>query len=288
MSPRTLLLGLVALSTACGQPAGLAELEGTDGRGGNDEAAVAATARALSTRAQQALDWANGWFLDVDGHPEKLAENEYTASLPVLQRAGGGVLASNRSVCGTLVTMLIQSSTGLTANDFYKSFNKAMDGTCEVGSVGGVQKGTSSPSAAQYQHKISQCAATGPIKFTARTTIGAIEAGDVLAVSFPERTDISGHVMMVRAAPVADAALPAGPDGSTAYAVEVIDSTQTPHGTSTTYPDWRGGNTGEGLGHGTFILYASATGALVASRWSATDPALFDSTAHPLAVGGLQ
>jgi hypothetical protein len=70
---------------------------------------------------------------------------------------------------------------------------------------------------------------------------------------------------------------------------EIIDSTQTPHGTSATYPDWRGGGTGEGLGHGTFILYAdSTTSALVASRWSATDPTLFDTTAHPLAVGGLQ
>ncbi|MFO0575874.1 MAG: hypothetical protein U1A78_17895 [Polyangia bacterium] len=288
MSLRTTLLGLVALSAACGQPAGLAELDGTDGRAGTDEAAVATAARALSTRAQQALDWANGWFLDVDGHPEKLAENEYTASSPTLVRAGAGVLASNRSVCGTLVTMLIQNSTGLTSSDFYKSFNKAMDGTCDVGTVGGVQKGTTSPSAAQYLYKISQCAATGPIKFTAHTTIGAIEAGDVLVVSFPERTDISGHVMVVRAAPVADTSLPAGPSGSTAYAVEVIDSTQTPHGTSATYPDWRGGGTGEGLGHGTFILYASATGALVASRWSATDPDLFDSSAHPLAAGGLQ
>jgi hypothetical protein len=287
MSLRTLLLGLVALSAACGQPAGMDGTEGLDE--GSEQAAVATTARALSTRAQQALDWANGWFSDVDGHPEQLAENAYTSSSPTLLRASGSVKASNRSVCGTLVTMLIQNSTGLTSSDFYKSFNKAMDGTCEVGSVGGVQKGTTSPNAAQYRYKISQCGATGPIKFTARTTIGAIEAGDVLAVSYPERTDVSGHVMVVRSAPVADTSLPAGPTGSTAYAVEIIDSTQTPHGTSATYPDWRGGGTGEGLGHGTFILYAdSTTSALVASRWSATDPTLFDTTAHPLAVGGLQ
>lgn len=283
MSLRTTLLGLFIFSVGCGQP-----LDGTE------EPAVGATAQALSARAQQVLDWANGWISDVNGHPENLEDNEYTSTDPDLRRTGTGVLATNRSVCGTLVNMLIQKSTTLTSNDFYKSFNKAMDGTCEVGtykvpmSTETIQKGTSSPNAAQYQYKITKCASTGTIKFTARATLGAIEAGDVLAVSYPERTDISGHVMVVRSVPVADASLPAGPTGSTAYAVSIIDSTSSPHGTSTTYPDWRGGDTGEGLGTGTFILYADSAGALVGSRWSATDPTLYDSTAHPLAVGGLQ
>lgn len=290
MSARTTLLGLFLcslgslLSVGCIQPA-------SDDM---EPLAVEQEGQALtSANAQLALDWANGWISDTTGTTPQLSENVYTASMPALARAGSGTLATNRTVCGTFVTNLIQKSTTLTANDFYKSFNKAMDGTCEVGSLsipdmGSVQKGTNSPNAAQYQYKISKCPATGPIKFAARTSITGIEAGDVLAVSYPERTDINGHVMLVRSAPVADTSLLAGPTGSTPYAVTVIDSTSTPHGSSATYPDTRPGGKNEGLGSGTFVLYADASGAIVGSRWSPTDPTFFDTTAHPLAVGGMQ
>jgi hypothetical protein len=288
MSARTPLLGLFLgslaslVSVGCGEPVA----EGTEPLEQSEKALI-------SANAQLALTWANGWISDTTGTSPQLSENVYTASMTALSRAGVGTLATNRTVCGTFVTNLIQKSTALTANDFYKSFNKAMDGTCEVGTVsvplvGNVQKGTNSPHAAQYQYKISKCPLVGPIKFTVRTSLSAIEAGDVIAVSYPERTDINGHVMLVRSAPVADPSLPAGPTGSTPYAVTVIDSTSTPHGSSTTYPVTRPGGKNEGLGTGTFVLYADASGALVGSRWSPTDPDLFDSTAHPLAVGALQ
>lgn len=293
MSARTTLLGLFLfslgslcslVSAGCGEPL----VEGTEPLG------VEQSGQALlSANAQLALDWANGWISDTTGATPKLSENVYTASMAALSRAVDGTLATNRTVCGTFLTLLVQKSTTLTANDFYKSFNKAMDGTCEVGTVnvpmvGNVQKGTNSPNAAQYQYKISKCASTGPIKFAARTSLSGIVAGDVLAVSYPERTDINGHVMLVRSAPVADSSLPAGPTGSTPYAVTVIDSTSTPHGSSATYPDTRPGGNNEGLGTGTFVLYADAGGAIVGSRWSPTDPTFFDTTAHPLAAGGMQ
>ncbi|HEX7842238.1 MAG TPA: hypothetical protein VF469_32420 [Kofleriaceae bacterium] len=90
--------------------------------------------------------------------------------------------------------------------------------------------------------------------------------------------------MMVRSAPVASANLPAGPAGSTGYTVEVIDSTSTPHGAG----DWRGGNTGQGLGTGTFVLYADANGTVVASRWSpASGDTTYDTATHPLSIGGV-
>lgn len=289
MSARTTLLGLFVcslgslVSVGCGEP--LAE--------GMEPLALEQSDQALiSPNAQLALDWANGWISDTTGTSPKLSENVYTASMPALERAGVGTLAINRTVCGNFITNLIQKSTGLVPNDFSKSFNKAMDGTCEIGSVTiagmSVQKGTNSPHAAQYQYKISKCPSTGPIKFTARTSITQIEAGDVIAVSYPERTDINGHVMLVRSAPVADTSLLAGPTDSTPYVVTVIDSTSTPHGSSSTYPDTRPGGNNEGLGTGTFVLYADASGTIVASRWSPTDSTLFTTTAHPLSVGALQ
>jgi hypothetical protein len=95
---------------------------------------------------------------------------------------------------------------------------------------------------------------------------------------------VTGHVMIVRSAPVSDGSLPAGPQGSTGYTVEVIDSTSTPHGAT----DWRALNAGQGLGYGTFVVYANAAGTIVASRWSPSDSNDDDTTVHPLAIGGLQ
>ena len=268
MSLRSALLGLLIAASACADldalPTGTAEQQ-------------------LSTHTQQALDWANGWISEVIAQPGQLAENVYTTSSPVLQRMTTGVQARNRSVCGTVITMLFENSVGWTSSDFFHSFNKNLD-SCQYGTVNGAQQGTSSPDAAQYQYKIASCASTGTITFTPRTTITAVQAGDILAVRYPERTDITGHVMMVRSVPVANANLPAGPAGSTGYTVEVIDSTSTPHGAG----DWRGGTTGQGLGTGTFVLYADANGSVVASRWSPTPADTnYDTITHPLSIGGV-
>ena len=271
MAMRTAMMGSLVLMTACvDSPEELEQRQDV-----------------ISAHAQAGLTWANGWITDAIAHPEQVAENLYTTTSPALTRMAPGVMATNRTVCGTFVTRLYQqSSVGYVPNDFYNSFNKAMT-DCQVGTVNSVQKGTNSPDAAQYQWKIANCALTGPIKFTARATIGAIEAGDVLAMKYTDpaqHDNATGHVMIVRSAPVADATLAAGPAGSTGYTVDVIDSTSSPHGAT----DWRGLDAGQGLGHGTFVLYANASGTLVASRWSRTDPTLNDTTVHPLAVGGLQ
>ena len=126
-----------------------------------------------------ALTWVNGWISEVKADATKLEENVYTTDSPALLRVVGTQKAKNRSVCGTLVTQLFQQSLGFTESNFFNSFNKAMD-SCTYGKVSGVNKGTNSPNAAQYRYKIENCAGTGVIQFTKRTTIGAIEAGDVL------------------------------------------------------------------------------------------------------------
>jgi hypothetical protein len=263
-----MMIGSLALAAAaCADPDALGERE-----------------ELLSAHAQSGLDWANGWIQDATDHPEQVAENVYTTTDPALVRMATGVMAANRTVCGTFVTRLFQNSVPYTSSDFYNSFNKAMV-DCQVGTVGGDQKGTSSPDAAQYQWKIASCASVGPIKFTPRSTIGAIEKGDVLAMKYTDPAQhggVSGHVMIVRSVPVPDGS--SGPPGSTGYTVEVIDSTSTPHGAT----DWRALNAGQGLGYGTFVLYADAAGTLVASRWSPSASSYDSTTIHPLAIGGLQ
>lgn len=275
---RVTLAVLFLVSVGCGE--GMSEMENPD--------EVASDTQAISVNSQAALDWASDWIAEVKAEPSRLLENEYTASDATLERMRSGVKAKNRNVCGTLVTKLLQNSVGLDSTDFYHSFPKAMDGSCEVGTIDGEQKGTTSPTASQYRYKIANCGGTGSIKFTHRTTIGAVRSGDVLAVSYADRTDITGHVMIVRSVPRIDHTLPSGPSGSTPYAVGIIDSTSTPHGKAAAYPDFRGGNTGQGLGSGTFVLYADSSGALVASRWSATDSTLSKASTNRIAIGGLQ
>ncbi|MFO0575240.1 MAG: hypothetical protein U1A78_14715 [Polyangia bacterium] len=277
MRLRGLLAALFLFSVGCGES--ISEDTGAD---------VLSDAQAISTNSQEALAWASDWIAEVKSQPSRLLENEYTSSSTSLERMSSTVKATNRNVCGTFVTRLFQKSLGFDSSDFYKSFNKAMDGTCEVGTVDGDQKGTTSPNAAQYRYKIANCSGTGPIQFTRRTSISQVRSGDVLAVVYPNRTDITGHVMLVRSTPVADSSLPAGPSGSTAYAVAIIDSTSTPHGSSSRYPDWRGGSSGQGLGSGTYILYANSTGAIVATRWSATDSSYTKASTTTLAIGGLR
>lgn len=273
---RGLLAALFLVSVGCGEA--MPEDAGDD---------VISDAQAISVNSQEALIWAKAWISEVKAAPTRLVENEYTASSTALERMGTGVKATNRNVCGTFVTKLFQKSLGFDSNDFYNSFNKAMDG-CAVGTVDGEQQGTTSPNAAQYRYKIANCSGTGPIKFTRRTTLSEVRSGDILSVVYPDRTDITGHVMLIRSAPVADKTLPAGPSGSTAYAVGIIDSTSTPHGSSAKYPDWRGGSSGQGLGSGTYVLYANASGAIVATRWSATDSAYSKASTATLAIGGLR
>lgn len=276
------LLGFfIAIITtgACGSAEDFAALEA--------QGAIGSTTAAL-TSSQKAVQWANNWLHDVVTTPAELSENVYTTTTPSLVAMSPGVKAANRTVCGTLMTRLLQA-TGLTASNFYNSFPKSTTSTnCQVGANGG----TNSPDAAQYVHKIADCASTGGIKFTRRGTISEIVVGDILAVAYPERADISGHVMMVRSAPQTDSGLPTGPDGSTAYAVEIIDSTSTPHGTSTTYPDNRPGAGGaannQGFGTGTFVVYADASGVIVSTRWSPTDSTRYSTSEHPVAIGGVQ
>lgn len=290
MTKSAFILSALLTTAACGQEQDLRafDREGRSPAVADSDPAIGSTTHGL-TASESALQWANDWLKNVKDQPSRLAENVYTASNPNLVAMATGVSASNRTVCGTLITRLLQT-TGLTASNFYNSFPKTTTNNCNVGTINNVQYGTNSPDAAQYVYKINSCPTTGVVKFQQRTTVGSVVSGDVLAVSFPERTDISGHVMMVRTAPQVDSGLPAGPAGSTAYAVQIIDSTSTPHGTSTTYPDNRPGPNGaannQGLGTGTFVLYANANGAIVATRWSPTDPTFFTTSDHPVAIGG--
>jgi hypothetical protein len=242
---------------------------------------IGSSAEALSTQhSQAALDWANTWLAQASA--DGVSQNYYSGTDPkVLAQEQNGVLAANVSVCGSFTTMLIENSTSFTPSNFTNSFTKLESG-CANGS-----NGTNSPDAAQYYYKITSCPTTGPVKFTQKATLDVVDPGDILAVKYIGSTSPTGHVMVVRSAPVQDDSLPAGPAGSLAWRVEVIDSTSSPHA-SIHYPDYRGGGTTTGAGTGTYIVYTDANNVPIANRWSEGTSAVYTSSQRAMAFGQLQ
>jgi hypothetical protein len=109
-----------------------------------------------------------------------------------------------------------------------------------------------------------------------------LRPGDLIAIAYPPGTADTGHVMLVDAAPVPADGPPVA-DGLTAWRIEVIDATATPHGSddSRAGPPLR-----TGVGRGAVRLYAEAGGEPGGYTWStrARSP-LHRATARPLALG---
>jgi hypothetical protein len=297
--PSTLMnLGLSAslslLALGCGAPAA--------------DAPVSARADALIINATAHLTWANDWLAAAKANPSSVTENVY-GTQPSYITMGNGVL-TNRTVCSSLVVQLMRNAHGLTDADFRNSFPRRTDqGKCEVGSTKyndgseyqGQAYGTTGPNTAQFNYKIENCSDVGPIRFEKISAVTSIQPGDIMAMRYVNPTpSASGHNMIVRSAPTTapvhpvtlqPVTLPAGPAGSIAYAVEIVDSTSGNHGNGTVLPDTRPGavnNTG-GVGTGYFILYAdSVTQAIVASRWSVNSADLDLVSTHPITVGRLK
>jgi hypothetical protein len=143
-----------------------------------------------------------------------------------------------------LVTRVLQQAYGWTDTDFTKWFNSP------------------SPNAQAYHDAI--LAGDG---FLAIQKISDIQSGDIIAIDYPDTPDPddpSGHVMIAAGSPtLRGAAAPVKTD-TTQYTIEVIDSTQWPHGST----DTRAATQDDGAGIGFFRLYADATGTIVGYTWS--------------------
>jgi hypothetical protein len=112
--------------------------------------------------------------------------------------------------------------------------------------------------------------------------VDALRPGDLIAIAYPPGVADTGHVMLVDAAPVPTDGPPHA-DGLTAWRIEVIDATATPHGPD----DSRAGPPARtGVGRGAVRLYAEAGGEPGGYTWS-TGPRspLHRITARPLALG---
>ena len=184
------------------------------------------------------------------------ANNNYESTSQVVWPAPG-VTASNKTVCGQFVTRLIQKSYNRTDSDFFRCI------------------GSTSPYAKTYHdwfksnQTCSSALAHQHVKATVVNKVSDWLAGDLIAIkNITVEANNTGHMAMVSAAPVVlwEA------NGVRAYAVDVIDSTSSPHDTldtRVTRPD--GNHDDTGVGEGTMLIFASSQNDTVTGHCWSTD-----------------
>jgi hypothetical protein len=105
--------------------------------------------------------------------------------------------------------------------------------------------------------------------FTQIHHINHLRPGDILAVKYMNRTDNTGHVMLVDGFPKRRKATEPFVDGTEQWEVEIIDSSKTGHGTGDTrHKMGPEGKDHDGLGRGVLRLYTTADGKVAGFAWS--------------------
>ena len=185
------------------------------------------------------------------------ANNTYDTSPTTVEWAGynGATLTENRSKCSPFLTHV---------------FNQSYDVTFST------WMGCNSPIAMTWHDQIE-----AENQFERITHVTDIAAGDIIAISYDNDgcTNVtcssfstcssSGHVMIVKSAPTSRTATSPIISGTTQYAVVVIDSSASYHGSGDTrYQAEAGGGHDSGVGEGTFRLYADSNGEIEGYSWS--------------------
>lgn len=193
--------------------------------------------------------------------------NAYGSNPSFVRWAGvdGSLRYESRSVCGTFVTHVLRQAYGLPEADVT------------------MWSGRVSPNAAAYHDAI---VAEG--RFERVHDVNRIQAGDIIAIKYPEGGEDSGHVGIIVEPPAPRAAIGPHIPGTSQYDLAIVDSSKSGHGATDTRrnPD---GSWHPGAGMGAMRLYADESGRPVGYTWS-THPG---STYHapperPLVVGRLR
>jgi hypothetical protein len=126
--------------------------------------------------------------------------------------------------------------------------------------------------------------------FTQVDSVQALQPGDLIAVKYLQRTDSTGHIMIVAQSPQPMATTAPSVPGTQQWRVSVIDSSESGHGTSDTrHKLGAGGRDHDGLGQGVLRLYADAQGKVAGFSWSVLPKSLFKGPdTEPLVIGRLQ
>ncbi|WP_437588176.1 hypothetical protein [Sorangium sp. So ce1000] len=174
------------------------------------------------------------------------ANNEYGTGTSYVYWAGvgGATEYQSRSLCASFVTNVLRQAYQLSVYDINTWF------------------GSMSPNAALYHDRIID-----EVGFEQIVTVSEIEAGDIVAIEYPAGSTASGHVAIAAGAPVFRAATYPFVTGTTQYALTVLDSSTTGHGTADTRRN-ADGSWHPGVGRGVMRLYANSNGGIVGHAWS--------------------
>jgi hypothetical protein len=203
------------------------------------------------------------------------AQNDYASEPTVVTWAGVGDAqeSANRSKCASFVTAV---------------FTQAYDRDVES------WIGCTSPLAATWHDQIAM-----RNDFDVIDNVRDIEPGDVIAIRYDDvgcasvrcgtmqGCDSSGHMAIVRTAPVRHAASAPLIVGTREYELDIVDSTSDVHGPTDSRAGMElDGSDDAGAGVGTMRLYANASGEIVGHTWStATQSEYRDVASRPLVIG---
>lgn len=195
------------------------------------------------------------------------ALNEYEGSPHYITWAGvnGAVSYSNHTLCSGFLTILLKQGQGWTDDDIE------------------LWLGTKGPSAATYYSAI-----TAEDGFDLVSTVDDIEAGDIIAIRYPEGSHTSGHVAIAEGPAVLRTATAPLVSGTLQFELAVIDSTQIGHGARDTRQN-SDGTWQQGAGIGVMRLYTNSMLKVVGHTWSTASASSYRSkTRYSVAVGRLQ
>jgi hypothetical protein len=209
----------------------------------------------------QHLFWASDIAINVT--PELNTYGSYPSYVR-WPKLGGIRLHENRTRCSTFLTLVLMKGYGLTSTDIINWMS------------------TASPSANTYHETIKQ-----KNGFKIVYNINNIIPGDIIAIKYPNGITSTGHVMIAKTKAVPRTATSPFVSETSQYEIQVIDSSQSPHGSS----DSRSNGDGtydSGAGIGVLRLYANSLGGLAGYTWSTQSNSQFFSKAiRPIIVGRL-
>ncbi|HLF96637.1 MAG TPA: hypothetical protein VI457_05795 [Methylococcaceae bacterium] len=207
------------------------------------------------------LGWAEDIALNVT--PDR---NEYGTNPNYIRWNGvnGATGYENRTECSSFVTRVLKQAYGWNDTDFRNWM------------------GSSSPTAAKYHDTI-----VSRNGFEAMQSVADIQAGDLIAVKYPQGASPTGHVMLAVGPATQRTASAPVVEGTTQYEVEVIDSTKSGHGPSDTRK-MEDGTWDTGAGVGILRLYADGNGVITGYSWSTySNSVYYDQNSRHLVVGKL-
>jgi hypothetical protein len=204
------------------------------------------------------------WAVDLISNVSPVNNSYGSASEVSWAGVNGANSYSNNATCSSFLTKVLRQAYGWASTDILYWL------------------GSSSPVAAIYHDAIVE-----ENGFEIVPTVADLQAGDIMAIRYPEGSSVSGHVAIARGAANPRAATAPVVEGTWQFDVMVIDSTSSAHGWQDTRRQADGGFDA-GAGMGVMRLYTNDDLEVVGYTWSTLSVSVYrDVSTHHMIIGRL-